>query len=77
MEQSLPFVPIILMLVMAGVGLLSFGFWIWTLVDCVTKEPAKGNEKILWVLIIVLLQLLGALIYFFVRRPQRIKQFGQ
>ena len=77
MEESFAIIPLLFMLVMAGVGLCLFGFWIWALVDCVSKEPAKGNEKIIWVLIIVLLSWLGALIYFFVRRPQRIKQFGQ
>jgi uncharacterized membrane protein len=65
------------MLVFAGGGLLAFGFWIWALIDCVTKEPSKGNDKLIWVLVIVLLSWVGALIYFFIRRPERIKQFGQ
>ena len=77
MDESFAIIPLLFMLIVTGVGLLGFGFWIWALVDCVTKEPSKGNEKIMWVLIIVLLQLLGALIYFFVRRPQRISQFGK
>ncbi len=77
MEQSSAIIPLLFMLVFAGVGLLAFGFWIWALVDCLTKEPSKGNDKIIWFLVIVLLSWLGALIYFFVRRPQRIKEFGQ
>jgi hypothetical protein len=43
--------------------------------ECATKEPAEGNDKLIWILIIVLTHWIGALIYF-VRRPQRIAQFG-
>ena len=50
--------------------------WIWAIVDCATKEPAEGNDKIVWILIIVLGHWIGALIYFFVRRPRRIAQYG-
>ncbi len=61
----------------AGLGILALVFWIWMLIDCVTNEPSEGNDKLIWVLIIVLLSWLGALIYWFVRRPQRIKQLGK
>ena len=64
-------------LVMALFTLAAFGFWIWMLIDCVTNEPSEGNDKLIWILIIVLTNGLGALIYFFVRRPQRIRDYGQ
>lgn len=51
--------------------------WIWVLVDCATKEPSEGNDKIIWILVILLGQLIGALIYLFIRRPQRIQQYGK
>lgn len=51
--------------------------WIWMIVDCATNEPSEGNEKIVWILVIVFTHLLGALIYLLVRRPQRISQFGR
>ena len=51
-------------------------FWIWMIVECATKEPSQGNDKIVWILIIVLAHWLGALLYYFVRRPQRIAQHG-
>jgi hypothetical protein len=59
--------------VMPFVFMLLIGFWIWMLVDCVTKESSQGNDKLVWVLILVLTNWIGALIYFFVRRPQRLK----
>ena len=51
-------------------------FWISMIVECATKEPSQGNDKIVWIVIIIFAQLIGALIYYFVRRPQRIAQYG-
>lgn len=57
-------------------GILGTIFWIWMLVDCATKEPSQGNDKVVWILVIVLTHWIGALIYFFARRPQRKRLFG-
>ncbi len=51
--------------------------WIWMIIDCATREPSEGNDKLIWILIILLTHLLGALIYLLVRRPQRIREFGR
>ncbi len=51
-------------------------FWVWMVIDCATKEPSEGNDKIVWLLIILLTNIIGALIYYFVRRPQRISALG-
>ena len=48
-------------------------FWIWMVVDCAINEPA-GNDKIVWLLVIILLHFIGALIYFFARRLTRPKR---
>jgi hypothetical protein len=60
-----------------GVGIIGTIFWIWMLIDCATKEPSSGNDKLIWILIIIFTHLLGALIYFLVRRPKRIREFGE
>jgi len=52
-------------------GMLGFAFWIWMLVDCLKYESSEGNDKVIWVLVIVLTNWIGALIYFFVRRGER------
>ncbi|HEX7735855.1 MAG TPA: PLD nuclease N-terminal domain-containing protein [Ktedonobacteraceae bacterium] len=52
-------------------------FWIWMIVDCARNEPDNSNDKIVWILVIVLTHLVGALIYFFVRRPTRKSTFGR
>ena len=58
-------------------SLAALGFWVWMLVDCVSNEPNEGNDKIVWILIIVLTGWIGGLVYYFARRPQRIAKFGR
>jgi len=68
--------PLLLMLVILPVVLLAIAFWIWMLVDCATKEPSAGNDKLIWILVIIFTHWLGALIYFLVRRPERKRLLG-
>jgi hypothetical protein len=66
------------MLLVGGVvGIGGTVLWIWMLIDCATKEPSEGNDKIAWILIIVLAGWIGALIYLIVRRPKRRQLVGQ
>ena len=63
-----------------GIFALGIGgtiLWIWMLIDCATNEPSEGNEKIIWILVIVLTHWIGALIYLLARRPQRIQRYGK
>ena len=55
-------IPIVLALV---------AFWIWMLISAVQNKGLNEGEKIAWVLVIALLHLLGAIIYFFVGHPKR------
>ncbi len=73
---ALPFM-IICWLFGLALTLAAVGFWIWMLIDCATKEPDTGNDKITWIIIIALTNWIGALIYYFVRRPERIRQTGR
>lgn len=59
------------------IGILGTIFWIWMLIDCLTKEPSEGNDKIVWFLVIFFLHLLGAFLYFLIRRPQRMRDHGR
>ncbi len=65
-------------------GLVAFGvvvgvcaFWVWMIIECATKEPSEGNDKLIWILVILLLNWLGALIYYFARRPTRMRLYGR
>jgi preprotein translocase subunit Sss1 len=74
-SELLPVICLFSVLGIVGIGLVVF--WIWVLVDCIKNEPSQGNDKLVWVLVILLLGWVGALVYFFARRPQRIRELGQ
>lgn len=48
------------------IGVLLLAFWIWMLVDCAQRKFRNDVEKILWIVVIVLGGLLGALVYLIV-----------
>ena len=72
MLAGLWLVPFAFLFVAAGIVL-----WIWALVDCLMNEPAEGNDRIVWVLVIILTHFIGVLIYVIVRRPRRIRLRGK
>jgi len=76
----MPGIQEMLVLMFLPIVVLAIGgtiLWIWMIVDCATKEKAEGNEKLVWILIIVLTHWVGALIYLLARRPKRIQEFGE
>jgi hypothetical protein len=58
-------------------AIFSLVVWVAALVDCAMNEPSQGNEKIVWIIIIVFTHLLGALLYLLLRRPRRIAETGR
>ncbi len=67
-------VEIVQVLLMAGAVTFAFSllaFWIWMLVDCLTKESKEGNDRLMWVLTIVFTKLIGAALYYFLRYRKR------
>jgi hypothetical protein len=65
------------LIVVLPVGVLFLLFWIWMLIDCVTKEAEEGNTKLVWVGIILVTPVIGALLYLSIRRPQRKAELGR
>ena len=51
-------------------SLIGLALWIWALVHAIKNPALDSNERLIWVIVIVLLQLLGALIYVFFGRKQ-------
>ena len=68
---------ILCVLVAGGLVVAGTVFWVWMLIDCLTNEPSEGNDKLIWVLVIFFLDLLGGVIYYFARRPERIRIYGK
>jgi len=46
------------------------------LVDII-KSDFEGNNKLLWVIIVLLANILGAILYFLIGRDQKINRSGQ
>ena len=61
----------LLPLFMLGFMIFGMFFWVWMIIDCATNQELEGNDKIVWVLVVVLTNWIGALIYFFAGRPKK------
>ena len=50
---------------MVAFGIFSFVFWILMIIDVAQRKFEEENEKILWLLIVILTGFVGAMIYYF------------
>ncbi len=60
-------------LLLIALSILAFIFWIFMLVDCAKRRFANENEKIAWILIVVLAGVIGALVYYFAVKRKGLK----
>jgi len=65
---ALFFIPLIFIMLLS---LALFILVIWTLID-VLRNEFTGNNKIIWLLTIILLPPLGSVLYIFIGREQKI-----
>ncbi|MBI4994969.1 PLDc N-terminal domain-containing protein [Candidatus Peregrinibacteria bacterium] len=56
--------------VFGAIGIFGFIFWLWMLIDAIKNEK---EDKAMWVVLIILLNLLGAIIYYFAKKRKRAK----
>jgi hypothetical protein len=41
-------------------------FWLWMFIDCLKRENYKEeNDKVVWVIVLLLASMIGAILYFF------------
>ncbi len=60
-----------LFMIVVVILVLAFAvFWIWTIIDVARREFTNPNERLIWLLLIVLLGIIPSVIYyFFVMHP--------
>lgn len=58
-------------LVVAALFLVLGGFWLWMLIDCVMRD---FDDKVMWILIIIFLNFIGAVLYFFLMRWKLVRE---
>ena len=72
----LDFIFSIVNFAVSGVLWLAFtAFWIWMILEAATKEPREGHERLIWIIIMVFVPYFGAIAYYLVRRPVRIRTY--
>lgn len=64
-------VVVFLLVLLVAASLAMTAFWLWALIDAIRNPRLDESMRIVWVLVVVLLHVLGAILYFFLgRRPE-------
>jgi hypothetical protein len=58
---------IIFWVVAGGLGLVLF---LWALIDCIRREFTNPNDKILWLVLIILIGWIGPILYLIIGRKK-------
>ncbi len=61
---------------MTILGILAFILWLWALID-ILKNEFRGNNKIIWIIVVILLPVVGFILYYLIGREQRIPRTAQ
>ncbi len=61
---------LLLMGVLVLLVVACLAFWLWMLIHALTNTGLSGSEKVAWVLVILFVNWVGAVIYFFIGRPK-------
>lgn len=60
-----------LIFLLFAVGVLLTIFWILMIIDCAKRDFAESTEKVVWLIVVIIFGVLGAIVYYFaVKRPQ-------
>ena len=53
------------MLIFLIAGVLAFILWLAMLIDCAKRKFRNDTDKVVWILVIVLVGVIGAIVYYF------------
>ena len=62
-----------LIVFVVALGLLLTAFWVWMVVDC-ANAPMESGDKTAWILILLFTSWLGATLYYFIPRRERLNK---
>jgi hypothetical protein len=65
--QILSLLPILIPIVLLELGLMVFA-----LINIVTRKQVRGGNKAVWILVVVLIQIIGPIVYFAFGRKEEI-----
>jgi len=67
-EQFFGIFMLLIWVLILGLSIGAFVFWVMMIVDVAKHDFKKPDEKIIWILVVVLAGWIGALIYYFAGR---------
>ncbi len=59
-----------LILLIVPLVLLEIGLLVWAIIDIVKREHVRGGNKLVWILVVVLVNIIGPIIYFIFGRDE-------
>jgi len=62
-------------LVLFGICLLALP--IWAIVDIIRSDFKQPDNRLLWIILIVLLPIIGSIIYYYMRDGQKVARAGK
>lgn len=57
---------------MFGLGIIGLAIYAFTIYDVLTSRFGTGNDKLIWMLVVIFLPLLGTVLWFLFGRKNRI-----
>ena len=58
-------------------GMALFAFWVICILDIVKGEFRNSNDKLVWLLLVILVPALGTILYLLIGRKQKIDDQGE
>jgi Trk-type K+ transport system membrane component len=58
---------VIFWVIFGGVG---FILWLWALIDCIRRQFTNPNDKVLWLVLIILIAWIGPILYLIIGRKK-------
>ena len=76
-DSVMPCLYTVFVFMMAGLVVFGSIFHVYVLYLCATQETDKDNARLLWVLLILVTGIIGALVYYFARHRVRLRKAQQ
>jgi len=73
----MPYVYCVVMFTVGVLGIFGTIFYVYVLYLCATQETDKDNARLLWVLVVFVTGIIGALVYYFARHRVRLRKARQ
>ncbi len=62
------------LIVVLAFSMLTFIFWLWMLIDAIKNQK---EDKVMWILLLIFLNFLGAILYYFIAKRKEIKSIDK